>query len=633
MVSRPVTIDATTSPRREKMRTTMRWPKASVRGVLLLEGTAGQGLAGRGIACVCTNVSAAHLRAVIATGVTDVRTLCERTGAGTVCRGCRGRLRALLGRPDYMLFTLRKLPLGSDAAAVRLMPVSGQVPNARPGQYITIEALVDGAWIGRPYTLTWMGPDAYEIGVKRERHGLFSNWMFDAEPDALVRASAPDGELCPDPADSRPLVYVVAGIGVTPAVAGLRGLAKARRTHIVYSFRRAGEAAYLAELREAARARTIALTEVETSKQGRRIAEAARAIMARLGPCEVVVCGPGEFNADLVRALENVADAEIRLESFVRADAEAIERNGAPGAWRRKDFCPAHPGGEPVPLKTDLPSDAQAERFLRQFFVEKGNEGQFSKRWRAVRAEFVETGTYRATFAELEFAARVAWRNAVRCIGRLYWQGLTVRDRRHLVHPDDMAQALFEHLEYAFNDGNIRPTITVFDPGTPARPGPRIWNPQLVRYAGYRGPRRKIIGDPAQLEVTERIMQLGWRGRGRPFDVLPLVIACPGHPPRRYEVPKDLVHEGCRSRTPTTRGSRGWGSGGTRCRRSPTWRSTPAGSCTDSLPSTAGTWAPRSRRAISPTPTATTCCRRSPRRWDSTHRATVRSGGTRRWSC
>jgi nitric-oxide synthase len=334
---------------------------------------------------------------------------------------------------------------------------------------------------------------------------------------------------------------VVAGVGVTPAVAGLRGLARARRIHIVYAFRTAEEAAYLEELRAAARARTIALTEVETITQGRRSAEAARAIVARLGACEVVVCGPGAFNAELVRALEDVPDAEIRVESFVRTDGQATK--GTPGAWRRKNFCPARRGGDPVPLKTDLPSDAQAERFLRQFFVEKGNEDQFSERWREVRAEFDETGTYCATFAELEFAARLAWRNAVRCIGRLYWQGLTLRDRRHLAHPDDMAQALFEHLEYAFNDGNIRPTITVFDPGTPARAGPRIWNPQLVRYAGYRECGRKIVGDPAQLEVTERIMQLGWQGGGGRFDVLPLVIACPGHPPRRYEVPKDLVHE------------------------------------------------------------------------------------------
>ncbi len=196
-----------------------------------------------------------------------------------------------------------------------------------------------------------------------------------------------------------------------------------------------------------------------------------------------------------------------------------------------------------MPLRTDLPGDVQAARFLRQFFAETGNPDGFAPRWREVRAELDASGTYRASFAELELAARVAWRNAVRCIGRLYWSGLTVRDRRHLTHPDDIAEALFEHLDYAFNGGNLRPALTVLDPGTPQHPGPRIWNPQLVRYAGYRGPRRTIVGDPAQLEITERIMQLGWRGGGGRFDILPLVIACPGQPPRWYEVPQALAHE------------------------------------------------------------------------------------------
>ena len=34
--------------------------------------------------------------------------------------------------------------------------------------------------------------------------------------------------------------------------------------------------------------------------------------------------------------------------------------------------------------------------------------------------------------AELAFAARVAWRNSSRCIGRLYWRSLRVRDRRQV---------------------------------------------------------------------------------------------------------------------------------------------------------------------------------------------------------
>ena len=42
--------------------------------------------------------------------------------------------------------------------------------------------------------------------------------------------------------------------------------------------------------------------------------------------------------------------------------------------------------------------------------------------------EIERTGTYRHTAEELTWGARVAWRNASRCIGRLYWHSLQVRD-------------------------------------------------------------------------------------------------------------------------------------------------------------------------------------------------------------
>lgn len=46
----------------------------------------------------------------------------------------------------------------------------------------------------------------------------------------------------------------------------------------------------------------------------------------------------------------------------------------------------------------------------------------------------------RTTGPTLAVAARIAWRNADRCIGRLYWQALRTRDLRavtdpHEVHP------------------------------------------------------------------------------------------------------------------------------------------------------------------------------------------------------
>jgi len=76
------------------------------------------------------------------------------------------------------------------------------------------------------------------------------------------------------------------------------------------------------------------------------------------------------------------------------------------------------------------------------------------------------------------------------------------------------------------------------------RIGVRIWNPQLIRYAGYRQPDGTILGDPAQADLTDVLRQLGWQGgAGTAFDLLPLVIQLPHRRPRLFELPPEVVLE------------------------------------------------------------------------------------------
>ena len=120
----------------------------------------------------------------------------------------------------------------------------------------------------------------------------------------------------------------------------------------------------------------------------------------------------------------------------------------------------------------------------------------------------------------------MAWRNNARCIGRLYWNSLQVRDLRDVVAATEVAEQCRRHLRMAGNEGRIRPVISIFAPDAPGRRGPRIWNEQLIRYAGYRRTDGSVLGDPRYLPFTERVRELGWTPPARPgaFDVLPLVI-------------------------------------------------------------------------------------------------------------
>jgi nitric-oxide synthase len=177
---------------------------------------------------------------------------------------------------------------------------------------------------------------------------------------------------------------------------------------------------------------------------------------------------------------------------------------------------------------------AAAEAFIRRFAAEEPDATDISRRLAEVRAEVMVSGTYEHTSAELNYGARVAWRNSARCIGRLYWNNLTVRDLRHLSHPDDIADQCFEHLRFATNKGRIRPVISVFAPDRPGRPAPRLLGEQLVRYAD----------DPRSAQRTALAKELGWKGGDGAFEVLPLMVQTdPGRPPELYEVPEDAVLE------------------------------------------------------------------------------------------
>lgn len=186
---------------------------------------------------------------------------------------------------------------------------------------------------------------------------------------------------------------------------------------------------------------------------------------------------------------------------------------------------------------------AAAEAFLEQLRSERGERGCTQARLAEVRAQIAATGTYQHTTQELASGCKIAWRNTPRCLGKFYWKALVVRDMRHLPTTGELFGALVEHLEQATNGGRIRLMITVFAPEQDGQPPIRIWNSQLVQYAGYRQPDGTVIGDPATADFTRAVEALGWTGRGTPFDVLPIVLQRGGGPPTVYQLPPGAMLE------------------------------------------------------------------------------------------
>lgn len=119
-----------------------------------------------------------------------------------------------------------------------------------------------------------------------------------------------------------------------------------------------------------------------------------------------------------------------------------------------------------------------------------------------VMAQIEITGSYTHTTEELLAGAKLAWRNHARCVERGHWRSLKLLDFRHCSTAEEVADACWEHLRYSTNGGALRSVVSVFAPRS-AKGGIRIWNPQLIRYAGYRQDDGIVVGDPQHADLTE----------------------------------------------------------------------------------------------------------------------------------
>lgn len=161
-----------------------------------------------------------------------------------------------------------------------------------------------------------------------------------------------------------------------------------------------------------------------------------------------------------------------------------------------------------------------------------------------ILAQHRDSGIWCPTSDELAWLGKSAWRHSERCIARAQWDSLEVIDAQDCHHPAAIYAACVEHLHASTQQGRIRSLLTVFPATAPGERGIRILNSQLIRYAGYRHA-SGVLGDPDQVTTTELALSLGWQPPHprTAFDVLPLIIDCPGHALSLFTLPADAVLE------------------------------------------------------------------------------------------
>ncbi|MFC5382686.1 1,2-phenylacetyl-CoA epoxidase subunit PaaE [Aquipuribacter nitratireducens] len=224
--------------------------------------------------------------------------------------------------------------------------------TARPGQHLTVRAVLDGQEVRRTYSLCGEpGATELTVGIKAIPEGVFTRYATtDLRPGDTLDVAAPGGSfgLDVDPSRARHVAGVVAGSGITPVLGIARAVLAAEpdsRVTLVYGNRTARDVMFLEELydlrdRHGARFRLLNVLSREEQESpllsGRidrdRLLALARTLLDVDDVDDWFLCGPLE----MVTAVRDTLTGELGVErSHVHVElfhAEPVARRERPSS-------------------------------------------------------------------------------------------------------------------------------------------------------------------------------------------------------------------------------------------------------------------------------------------------------------
>ncbi len=239
---------------------------------------------------------------------------------------------------------------------------TGSLPVFRAGQYVSVQANIDGSRITRPYSISSapfeaLGTDGfYEITMRKDDHGFFTPYVWDTwQVSTQLESSGPVGFFYYEPLrDATKIVGLAGGSGITP----FRSMAK----EIVH-----GDLdAELLLLYGSSDEEDIAFYDELKELEG--IADGKVQIVHVLS-CDVVSlegCEQGFITADIVRKYADVEDGSFficgpqAMYAFVEGELAELELPHRRVRWEvygeRKDIA-SYPG---------FPAEAVGKTFQMQ---------------------------------------------------------------------------------------------------------------------------------------------------------------------------------------------------------------------------------------------------------------------------
>jgi ferredoxin-NADP reductase/MOSC domain-containing protein YiiM/ferredoxin len=265
--------------------------------------------------------------------------------------------------PGFRRLTVTAITRESDSViSVRLEDPNGApLPDARPGQYLTVRVQPDDQQrsVLRNYSLSGP-PNAgyYRVTVKREQDGAASGYLHTrlAVGDQLDIA-APRGTFILDRTHA-PVLLISVGIGATPVLAMLQALAEEqsdREIWWLHGARSRRDHSFAAEAQALLTSLPNVRTHVYYSRpgpddlEGRDFDSAGRltaSLLADLGPphdAEAYLCGPAPFMEEISAGLAAMGIDAARIHTEPFGPAPGL----TPGIAATTARTPHPPAGQP----------------------------------------------------------------------------------------------------------------------------------------------------------------------------------------------------------------------------------------------------------------------------------------------
>ena len=259
------------------------------------------------------------------------------SGAGSICSGCHPLLREMLGEELWTYVDVVSVKSNSpDINTYRFSAIAGQLSPAKAGQHILVQAHINGRWEMRRYTLVTSAEEVgyREIAVKRTPDGVVSNWLHQAQkPQQSIRISQPFGDTTPDLTSASPLVCLVAGVGITPAISFIRSMKQSkvsRELVLDYSVSTKHDLIYADEIKSIADKKNNIRVNFRLTNEVGYIKKHHVVKMVSSNPeSEYFICGPRNYARALVGYLEEagVRPDKISQESFSVSEQAHVQRS------------------------------------------------------------------------------------------------------------------------------------------------------------------------------------------------------------------------------------------------------------------------------------------------------------------